>query len=123
METLRCDVRTQQVVVSALGQLIGQVKKGARHRNDDKHTFFANHENRLPALPRGHWYAKMDVTGVPNLVNQKNRGTPRIIVRTPPDNDASNGPAYYTPDHYVTFKVIPPDYFQAAAVWISYYSR
>lgn len=114
------DSRSDQMIRDALGQLQGSIDKGTitKANAGDKHSYYSNFEKQLPVVEDPNWYAKIDVRGMPGFANQKDRGTPRVILLV----DGLLTQAWYSA-HYTSFDLLDEKFFKMAESFRKLYSK
>ena len=116
------DNRDNEMIGDAVGELQGKVIKGTLTKENAGATnnWYNNVEKVIPAATETQWYVKKDVIGMPGLKQQKDRGTPRVIVLV--DGGVPQDTAWYS-THYTSFEQLADGFFKRGAPWKQYFSK
>ena len=109
--------RGDEMIGDAVGELQGMaIKKTITKQQAGKQNqfWYNNVEKVIPEATGDQWYAKKDVVGIPGFVQQKDRGTPRVIVLI--DGNEPQDVAWFS-KHYTSFEELDEGFFKRAQGW------
>ena len=109
--------REDEMIGDALGTLQGMaVKKTITKDNCGKENqfWYNNVEKVIPEATGNQWYAKKDVVGIPGFAQQRDRGTPRVIVLI--DGNEPKDVAWFS-KHYTSFEELDAGFFKRGEMW------